>query len=387
MDAISQQGTYIADIKQILALARQRAYSVVNSAMVEAYWLIGKRLVEEEQQGKKRAEYGSYVVKTLSKELTAEFGKGFSERSIWQFRQFYQMFPENKIVRAPLAQYQSDEKQESTIMRASFAQFKSAESAQYLSQLNWTQIQRIMRVSNPDARAYYIKETAENMWSTRTLDRNISTLYYQRLLSSQNKEPIVAEMQEKTKEFQKDKQEFIKNPSVLEFLGLLDNKGYTETELEQAIIDEMQKFLLELGKGFAFVERQQLVRTETQDFYIDLVFYNYILRCFVILELKTNKMTHQDIGQLDMYVRMYDDLKRREDDNPTIGILLCTETDKTIAQYSVLNENRQLFATKYMEYLPTEEELRCEIERQKEIFRLQQENKKDNFGENQKGDL
>ena len=370
---------FVSEIKQILSAARQKAYSAVNFAMVEAYWLIGKRIVEEEQQGKERAEYGAYVIKTLSKELTAEFGKGFSERSIRQFRQFYQMFYEISIRRAVLAELQSDDKQENTIRREvlaelgsddKHAQFKNNELSPYLSRLNWTQIQRIMRVSDPKARAYYIKETAENMWSSTTLDRNISTLYYQRLLSSANKEPVIAEMLENTKELQQDKLEFIKNPSVLEFLGLPDNKGYTETELEQAIIDEMQKFLLELGKGFAFVERQQLIRTETQDFYIDLVFYNYILRCFVIIELKTNKMMHQDIGQLDMYVRMYDDLKRQQGDNPTIGILLCTETDKTIAQYSVLNENKQLFATKYMEYLPTEDELRREIERQKEIFQL-----------------
>ena len=387
------QNTYIAEIKQILALARQKAYSAVNSAMVEAYWLTGRRIVIEEQQGKERAKYGAYVIKTLSEELTAEFGKGFSERSIRQFRQFYQMFPETTIVREGLAELQNIENKQITIrreglaelqstenkqleiVRTPFAQFKNIELSPYLLRLNWTQIQRIMRVSNPDARAYYIKETAENMWSSNTLDRNISTLYYQRLLSSANKEPVVAEMKEKTKEFQQDKLEFIKNPSVLEFLGLPNNKGYTETELEQAIIDDMQKFLLELGKGFAFIERQQLVRTETQDFYIDLVFYNYILRCFVVVELKTHKITHQDIGQLDMYVRMYDDLKRQQGDNPTIGILLCTETDKTIAQYSVLNENKQLFATKYMEYLPTEEELRKEIERQKEIFMLQQANK------------
>ncbi|MCL2184130.1 MAG: DUF1016 domain-containing protein, partial [Chitinispirillia bacterium] len=201
-------------------------------------------------------------------------------------------------------------------------------------------------------------------------DRNISTLYYQRLLSSQIKEPVIQEMQEKTAGFELDKMEFIKNPAVLEFLGLPNNKGFTESNLEQAIINEMQKFLLELGKGFAFVERQQLIRTETQDFYIDLVFYNYILKCFVIVELKTEKMTHQDIGQLDMYVRMYDDLKRNTGDNPTIGILLSTETDKTIAKYSVLRENKQLFASKYLSYLPTEEELAAEIERQKAVLKL-----------------
>ena len=346
--------SYIAEIKKILSSARDKAYYAINSAMVEVYWQIGRRIVEEEQHGKERADYGAYVIKTLSQELTAEFGSGFSERSILQFRQFYQMFSEI------------------TIPRALLAEFKNIELSPYLSRLNWTQILRIMRVSNPDARAYYIKETAENMWSSRTLDRNISTLYYQRLLSSQIKEPVIAEMESKTKEYQQDKLEFIKNPAVLEFLALPNNQGYTESDLEQAINNNIQKFLLELGNGFAFVARQQLVRTDTQDFYIDLVFYNYLLNCFVIIELKTHKITHQDIGQLDMYVRMYDKLKRKDGDNPTIGILLCTETDQTIAQYSVLNENKQLFASKYMEYLPTEEELSREILRQKENFRLQQ---------------
>ena len=219
-----------------------------------------------------------------------------------------------------------------------------------------------------------MKEASEQMWSYRTLDRNISTLYYRRLLASQIKEPVVKEMQEKTAAFQNDKLEFIKNPSVLEFLGLPSSKGYTENTLEQAIIDQMQNFLLELGKGFSFVARQQHIKTETQDFYIDLVFYNYILKCFVIIELKTHELTHQDIGQLDMYVRMYDDLKKREDDNPTIGILLCTETDKTIARYSVLNGNRQLFASKYLPYLPTEKELEEEIERQKALIAFHKDN-------------
>ena len=219
-----------------------------------------------------------------------------------------------------------------------------------------------------------MKEACEQMWSYRTLDRNISTLYYRRLLASQIKEPVVKEMQEKTAAFQNDKLEFIKNPSVLEFLGLPSSKGYTENTLEQAIIDQMQNFLLELVKGFSFVARQQHIKTETQDFYIDLVFYNYILKCFVIIELKTHELTHQDIGQLDMYVRMYDDLKKREDDNPTIGILLCTETDKTIARYSVLNGNRQLFASKYLPYLPTEKELEEEIERQKALIAFHKDN-------------
>ena len=332
---------YIAEIKQILEMARQKSYMAVNFAMVEAYWLIGKRIVEEEQQGKERANYGQELLKTLSVELTNEFGKGFGERNLRDFRQFYLTFQESEIWHTLCAK------------------------------LSWSHIRLVMRVSDKNAQTYYLKEAAENHWSVRTLDRNISTLYYHRLLSSQIKEPVIKEMQEKTDDYQHDKLEFIKSPSVMEFLGLPTNAGYTEDVLEQAIIDKMQKFLLELGKGFAFVDRQQLVRTDTGDFYIDLVFYNYILRCFVIVELKTHKITHQDIGQLDMYVRMYDDLKRSKEHNPTIGILLCTETDATMARYSVLNENRQLFTTKYLSYLPTEEELKAEIERQKIILKLQ----------------
>ena len=336
---------FISEIKQILASARQRAYSAVNFAMVEAYWQIGKRIVEEEQQGKERAAYGEEILKTLSVELTKEFGKGFGTRNLWDFRKFYLTFPDTKILHTLCAL------------------------------LTWSHIRLIMRVESKDAQKYYLQEAAENHWSVRTLDRNISTLYYHRLLSSQIKEPVEQEMQEKTQGFQQDKLEFIKNPSVFEFLGFPNNAGYTESHLEQAIINEMQKFLLELGKGFAFVDKQQLIRTETGDFYIDLVFYNYILKCFVLIELKTNKITHQDIGQLDMYVRMYDDLKRGENDNPTIGILLCTETDKTIARYSVLNESTQLFASKYLSYLPTEEELAAEIERQKLMLKLHNTNK------------
>ncbi|MDR0832879.1 MAG: PDDEXK nuclease domain-containing protein [Candidatus Symbiothrix sp.] len=366
--AIAQtEQTFINEVKTIIQNGQSQAYRAINSAMVETYWNLGKRIVEQEQQGEERAEYGAGLLKRLSAALTKEFGQGFSERSIRQYRQFYQMFSDSSIRRTPFAELQNTDNQPNTIVRTLFAQSWQP----HFQHLTWSHIQRIMRVSNPEARAYYMKESAENTWSVRTLDRNISTLYYQRLLSSQVKEPVIAEMQEKTKELQNDPLEFIKNPTVMEFLRLPANTGYTESELEHAIIDQMQRFLLELGKGFAFVDRQKLIRTETSDFYIDLVFYNYILKCFVIIELKTNKITHQDIGQLDMYVRMYDDLERREGDNSTIGILLCTETDQVIAKYSVLNENKQVFATKYMDYLPTEEELQREIERQKEIY-LQQ---------------
>lgn len=332
---------YIQEIKQILAQARQKTYTAINSAMVGAYWQIGKRIVEEEQNGKERADYGKEIIQNISEEMTNEFGKGFSKRTVWEIRQFYATFPDFEIVRTLSAQ------------------------------LSWSHFQRVLKVSDEKARLYYLREAAENAWSVRTLDRNISTLYYQRLLSSQVKDKVESEMMEKTKVFQNDTFGFIKNPAVLEFLNLPNNLAYTEKDLEKALIDNLQKFIMELGKGFSFVERQQLVRTETSDFYIDLVFYNYILKCFVIVELKTQKLSHKDIGQLDMYVRMYDALKKQENDNPTLGILLCTETDKTIAKYSVLAENKQLFSTKYLPYLPTEAELAEEIEREKLVI-LQQ---------------
>ena len=333
---------YINEIKKILKNARQKAYIAVNSAMVEAYWEIGRRIVEEEQRGKERAEYGKEIVKNLSKELTEEFGKGFGERNIRNIRQFYVLFSD-------------------------YEKWKSL-----ISKLTWTHIQKVLRVSDEKARIFYLTEAAENMWSVRTLDRNISTLYYNRIVVSIDKKTVEDEMKEKIKSLQTE--EFIKNPVVLEFLDLPTNMSYTESQLEKALTDDIQKFMMELGKGFAFVERQQHIRTENSDFYIDLVFYNYILKCFVIVELKTEKLTHQDIGQLDMYVRMYDDLKKQENDNPTIGLLLCTETDRTIIKYSVLNDNKNLFASKYINYLPSEEELINEIERQKTLFESKNNN-------------
>ena len=239
--------------------------------------------------------------------------------------------------------------------------------------LRWTHFRSLLRVEDQQARLWYMNEAARENWSSRTLDRNISSQYYHRLLASQNKAPVVAEMKEITAPMQADKLEFIKNPVVAEFLGLAPNADFTETKLEQSIITHLQKFLIELGKGYAFVARQQHIATDAGDYFIDLVFYNYILKCFVLIDLKTARITHQDVGQMDMYVRMYDELKRSEGDNPTIGILLCSETSEDIARYSVLHDSKQLFASKYLTYLPTKEELRKEIETQKELFRLQQE--------------
>ena len=333
---------YINEIKKILKNARQKAYTAVNSAMVEAYWEIGRRIVEEEQNGKERAEYGKEILQNLSKELTEEFGKGYSYRTLREIRQFYLMFSD-------------------------FEKWRTVSA-----KLTWSHFQKVLRVSDEKARIFYLTEAAENMWSVRTLDRNISTLYYNRIVASIDKKTVEDEMKEKIKSLQTE--EFIKNPVVLEFLDLPTNMSYTESQLEKALTDDIQKFMMELGKGFAFVERQQHIHTENSDFYIDLVFYNYILKCFVIVELKTEKLTHQDIGQLDMYIRMYDDLKKQENDNPTIGLLLCTETDRTIIKYSVLNDNKNLFASKYVNYLPSEEELINEIERQKTLFESRNNN-------------
>ncbi|ADV43799.1 YhcG family protein [Bacteroides helcogenes] len=330
---------FIHEIKQIVTEARQKAYTAINSAMVEAYWQMGKRIVEEEQQGKERADYGAQLLKELSTELTKEFGKGFSTGSLYYYRQFYNTFPE--IFATPWRI------------------------------LSWSHYKRLIQVPNSEARAWYLKEAQEQMWSYRTLDRNIGSQYYERLLLSHDKGKVETEMKSLTRPYQQDKLEFIKNPTVAEFIGLSPNTDFTESKLESAIIDNLQRFLLELGKGFSYVTRQKLVRIEKKDYFIDLVFYNYLLKCFVLIDLKTNPITHQDVGQMDMYVRMYDERVRGEGDNPTIGIVLCSETDEDIARYSVLHDNNQLFASKYMLYMPTEEELRNEIERQKEFYRLQ----------------
>ena len=329
---------YIADIKTILVESRKYVKQHINYAMIWAYWLTGKRIVLQEQNGENRAEYGKEIIKKLSVELTKEFGKGFSVQSLYNFRMFYERFTEPEKF--------------STVWRI----------------LTWSHYKLIMRVPQKETREWYCNESISQNWDTRTLDRNISTQYYERLVSSQIKEPVINEMKLKTKEFQDKKLEFMKNPYVLEFLGLPENKSYVESDFEQAIIDSLQKFLLELGKGFAFVERQKLVRTDVDDFYIDLVFYNYILKCFVLIDLKNGRLTHKDVGQMDFYVRLFDDLYKKDDDNPTIGLLLCSETDKAVAKYSVLNDSKQIFASKYLTLLPTEQELAAEIERQRDIF-------------------
>jgi predicted nuclease of restriction endonuclease-like (RecB) superfamily len=339
---------FVADIKGLLIAGRQKAYNTINFIMVETYWSIGKRIVEEEQNGNEKADYGSFLIKELSKQLSGEFGKGFSQANLRNFRQFYQTFPSREIHYA--VRSESEEK------------IKHALPSVLRKELTWTHYRLLMRVENVSARQYYLNEAANQNWSTRVLERNINTFYYERLLSSQNKQEVLKQSGELEKQSPAD---FIKDPYIFEFLNIAQPSSPNEQQIETALINNLQQFLLELGKGFSFVGRQFRISTETSHFFIDLVFYNYILKCFVLFDLKTGKLTHQDTGQMDMYIRMFDDLKRTEGDNPTIGIILCSEKEETVVKYSILNGNEQLFATKYRLYLPTEEELVAEIEREK----------------------
>jgi predicted nuclease of restriction endonuclease-like (RecB) superfamily len=329
---MKELSTFHADIQAILAQARSKARSAVNSAMVEAYWMIGQRIVQEEQQGQHKAQYGMRLLENLSRALTESLGKGFSYPNLRNVRQFYLTYPDREICYTAC------------------------------SKLSWSHNRLIMREDNAEARAYYLAESAAQQWTVRQLERNLQSRSFQRLLSSQG-EPKASSAANR-----ESLGDFIKDPYVLEFLQLPESGRLKESDLEQAIIDELQKFLLELGKGFSFVARQMRISTETSHFFVDLVFYNYLLKCFVIIDLKTGKLTHQDIGQMDMYVRMFDDLKRGEDDNPTIGIILCDSKDETVAKYSVIQESQQLFASKYQRILPTEEELIAEIEREKRLI-------------------
>ena len=369
----AEERDFLESLKQIVRAARSMAYAAIDYAQIQANWLIGQRVVEQMQKGKERAEYGAHIIKIASVALTEEFGSGYSETNIRNFRAFYLTFSNLQIQQTPSAESQT------SIQQTLSAKLENANTqiGQILpARLSWSHYERLMRVESETARNWYMHEASEQMWSVRTLNRNINTQYYERLLMSQVKEPVVQEMKEKTAEFQHDKLEFIKNPTVLEFLGLPNNKSYQEKDLEQAILNNLSDFLMEMGKGFAFVARQQLIRTEEEDYYIDLVFYNYLLKAFVLVDLKVGKISHQDVGQMDMYVRMYDELKRNEGDNPTIGILLCAQTDKDIARYSILKGNEQIFASKYKLLLPSEEELAKEISKQKEIFQLQQDSKR-----------
>ena len=332
------QANFYSRVKEILETARISAHRAVNSVMVQAYWNIGKEIVEQEQKGKKRAGYGARLIEELSSKLTNDFGQGFTQTNLVYMRQFYLAFPIYHAVR---------------------------------EELSWTHYRLLLKVENAEARKFYIQECIDANWSTRALERQIYSFYYERLLSSRDKLPVVKEAKTKTSELAKTPRDFIKDPYVLEFLDLRANAKHTESDLETAIIDKLQEFLLELGKGFSFIARQKRISADNEHFYIDLVFYNYILKCFLVIDLKAGKLTHQDIGQMDMYVRLFEDKVRGKSDNPTIGLILCTEKNSTVVKYSVLKESKQIFASKYKLYLPSEKELMLEIKKERKIVEIE----------------
>jgi len=370
-------GSLYREIRAVVESARTGAYRAVNTAMVRAYWHVGRLIVEHEQGGKKRAAYGEAVLEDLAGCLTAEFGRGFDVRNLRHMRQFYLSFPPEPTdpVEVP-----GREKRNALRSVSSGARIRNAlrselrhrhalrdglsptiaEPASALrAELSWTHYRILLRVDDAAARAWYMNEAAEQHWSSRQLDRQISVLYYERLLASRRKAPVRAEARQRLARVAAEG--FIRDPYVLDFLDLKEYPGLRESVVEQGIIDNLQAFLLELGRGFSFVARQKRMRFEDEDFYVDLVFYNYLLKCFVLIDLKVGQLTHQDIGQMDSYVRMFDANARPEGDNPTIGLILCSKKNEAIAKYSVLSEGRRLFAAKYVKILPTVEELRREI--------------------------
>ena len=322
-------------ISQVLISARQNAYKAVNFAMVQAYWNIGRLIVEDEQNGEKRAEYGKKVLDDLAKRLTADFGKGFTTTNLKYMRSFYIAFPIRHALRA---------------------------------ELSWTHYRLLVKVENADARNWYMNEAVAENWSTRQLERQISVLYYDRMLKSIDKQSVKDDAQKNMNLEQLGPESFIRNPYVLEFLDLKDYPKIHENDLEEALLNNFKSFLLELGKGFCFVARQKRIRIGKKDFYVDLVFYNCILKCYVLIDLKLDELTYQDIGQMDGYIRIYEEQYRREDDNPTLGMILCSNRDEAIVKYSILNESKQLFASKYLLCLPTEEELKIEIEKGRKLL-------------------
>ena len=359
----------VNDLRSIVSKARSKAFAAVNYSLVERNWRIGQRIVEEEQNGTSRAEYGKHVIEVASAALTKEFGKGFSYTNIANYKRFYLTFSDLQILQTVSEEFKKQKHQTLSDESSLLPQKGQTPPAQFeLRFLPWSHYERLIRVEDKKAREWYAKEAFEQGWSFRTLNRNINTLYYERLLMSTKKQPVVDEMQDKTKAYQQDKLEYIKSPVVLEFLGLPEDTSLAESKLETAIINNLEKFLMEMGKGYALVARQQHIRTEENDYYIDLVFYNYLIKSFILVDLKVNRITYQDVGQMDMYLQMYDKMKKGPDDNPTIGIILCTETDSDVARYSTLAKNDQMFAAKYKLYLPDKEDLRREIERQKELY-------------------
>ncbi len=325
----------LGQLRALIQRSRQQALRAVDVVQVRTCWEVGKHIVEFEQGGSERAQYGANLLVRLAERLSREFGKGFDERNLRNMRAFYQVFPIWNAVR---------------------------------SELSWTHYRLLLRVDDAQARTWYVDESARQNWSSRALERQISTLYYERLLGSKDRRPVRAEADKKVAALEKNPRDFVRDPVMLEFLGLPGTGNLLESSLEQALTEHLQAFLLELGKGFAFIERQQRISTESKDFYLDLVFYNYLLKCFVLFDLKTSELTHQDVGQMDMYVRMYDEQRRGSEDNPTVGIILCAQKDASVVRFSVLHGNEQIFASKYKLVLPSEAELRTELDREQRIL-------------------
>ena len=366
---------FVNDLRTIVSAARDASYRMANLMQVAQNWLIGRRIVEQEQQGKIRAEYGKHVVELASQVLTKEFGQGFSETQIRNFRKFYLTFSGLQIQQTVPTEFRS--------RLASIQQTMPAESSDngiaMPVQLSWSHYERLIRVADPEARFWYMHEAATQQWDYRTLKRNIDSQYYYRLAQTpkSQRQEVIDEMCRLTADYENEKSTFVKNPMLVEFLGLKHREAFTESKLEQAILDHLEHFLMEMGKGYALVDRQMHIHTEDNDYYIDLVFYNYLLKCFVLVDLKTTKVSYEDVGQMDMYLKLFDTYKRPEGDNPTIGIILCSETNADVARFSTLATNKQMYASKYLTYMPSKEVLAREIEQQKEIFRLRNNNEEE----------
>lgn len=360
---------FVNDLRTIVSAARDASYRMANLMQVAQNWLIGRRIVEQEQQGKIRAEYGKHVVELASQVLTKEFGQGFSETQIKSFRKFYLTFSDLQIQQTMPAEFKSRLRQ----IRQTMPAESVTDGIALPVQLSWSHYERLIRVADPEARIWYMHEAATQQWDYRTLKRNIDSQYYYRLAQTpkSQRQEVVDEMCRLTADYENEKSTFVKNPMLVEFLGLKHREAFTESKLEQAILDHLEHFLMEMGKGYALVDRQMHIHTEDNDYYIDLVFYNYLLKCFVLVDLKTTKVSYEDVGQMDMYLKLFDTYKRPEGDNPAIGIILCSETNADVARFSTLATNKQMYASKYLTYMPSKEVLAREIEQQKEIFRLQ----------------
>ena len=364
----SEENIFIKDLRTIVSAARDTSYRMANIMQVLQNWLIGRRIVVQEQQGRARADYGKHIIELASLSLSEAFGRGFSETQVRNYRKFYLAFSNLLIQQTMPAEFRS--------RLASIQQTMPAESVAdgivLPVQLSWSHYERLIRIADPKARMWYMQEAATQQWDYRTLKRNIDSQYYYRLNQTPEvkRQEVIDEMHRLTANYEKEKSTFVKNPMLVEFLGLSHREAFTESKLEQAILDHLEHFLMEMGKGYALVNRQMHIHTEDDDYYIDLVFYNYLLKCFVLVDLKTTKVSYEDVGQMDMYLKLFDTYKRTEGDNPTIGIILCSETNADVARFSTLATNKQMYASKYLTYMPSKEVLAREIEQQKEIFRL-----------------